>query len=53
MRTTKPKKSTRKIYVGARVPPDLKERLVRRARQEHRTEAAVIELMLTKELNKP
>jgi hypothetical protein len=50
MRTKKPNTDPGKIYVGARVPRDLKKRLTRRAKREHRSEAAVIELMLTKEL---
>jgi hypothetical protein len=39
-----------KVYVGARVPADLKAKLSARAKRERRSEAAIIELMLTREL---
>lgn len=50
MRNKKQKPQNGKVYIGARVPLDLQARLERRAKREHRSAAAIIELLLTKEL---
>lgn len=39
-----------RVYVGSRVPLELKEKLQRRAKRERRSEAAIIEMLLSKEL---
>jgi len=39
-----------KVYIGARVPEKLKRKLASRARQENRSEASMLTVILTKEL---